>query len=47
LDKPAKEWVHLDYLPYPLLRKKWQWYVLTMLRHTVKTQEIKRLVDLC
>ena len=47
LDKQAKEWVHLDYLPYPLLRKKWQWYVLTMLRHTVKTQEINRLVALC
>jgi hypothetical protein len=47
LDKQAKAWVHLDYLPYPLLRKKWQWYVLTMLRHTVKTQEINRLVDLC
>jgi Putative transposase len=47
LDKQANEWVHLDYLPYPLLRKKWQWYVLTMLRHTVQTKEINRLVDLC
>ena len=47
LDKQANEWVHLDYLPYPMLRKKWQWYVLTMLRHTLKTKEINRLVDLC
>jgi len=47
LDMQAHEWVHLDYLPYPMLRKKWQWYVLTMLRHTVKTREINRLVDLC
>jgi Putative transposase len=47
LDKQANEWMHLDYLPYPLLRKKWQWYVLTMLRHTVKTKEMNRLVDLC
>jgi hypothetical protein len=39
--------VHLDYLPYPMLRKKWQWYLLTMLRQTVQTQEIKRLVDAC
>lgn len=47
LDMQANEWVHLDYLPYPMLRKKWQWYVLTMLRHTLKTREITRLVDLC
>src|SRR5437016_6507727 len=43
LDTQASEWVHLDSLPYPRLRKKWQWYVLTMLRQTVKTPEITRL----
>jgi hypothetical protein len=43
----AKEWVHLAYLPYPMLRKKGQWYVLTMLRQRLKTREINRLVDLC
>ena len=46
-DQQARQWVHLDYIPYPLLRKKWQWYLLTMLRQIVKTQEIKRLVDAC
>ena len=46
-DQQARQWVHLDYLPYPMLRKKWQWYLLTMLRQTVKTQEIKRLVEAC
>src|SRR5256885_14803360 len=30
-----------------MLRKKWQWYVLTMLRQTLKTTEINRLIDLC
>jgi hypothetical protein len=30
-----------------MLRKKWQWYLLTMLRQIVKTQEIQRLVDAC
>jgi len=30
-----------------MLRKKWQWYLLTMLRQTVKTQEMTRLVDAC
>jgi hypothetical protein len=29
------------------LRTKWQWYVLTMRRQTVKTQAIHRLVDAC
>ncbi len=46
-DQQAKQWVHLDYLPYPMLRKKWQWHLLTMLRQTVKTKEIHRLVDTC
>jgi len=46
-DQQARQWVHLDYLPYPMLRKKWQWYLLTMLRQTLKTQEMKRLVDAC
>jgi len=30
-----------------MLRKQWQWSLLTMLRQTVKTQEVKRLVDAC
>jgi Putative transposase/Transposase zinc-binding domain len=43
----AKQWMHLNYLPYPMLRKKWQWYLLTMLRQTLRTKEINRLVDVC
>jgi hypothetical protein len=46
-DPQAQQWIHLDYLPYAMLRKKWQWHLLTMLRQTVKTQEIHRLVDTC
>jgi hypothetical protein len=46
-DTQGEQWVHLDYVPYPLLRKKWQWYVLTMLRQTVKTKAVHRLVDAC
>jgi hypothetical protein len=46
-DAEAKQWRHLDYVPYPLLRKKWQWHLLTMLRQTVKTPEMRRLVDTC
>jgi hypothetical protein len=33
-DQQAQPWVHLEYVPYPMLRKKWQWYLLTMLRQT-------------
>jgi len=43
----ARQWVHLDYIPYPMLRKKWQWYLLTMVRQTVKTTAVKQLVDAC
>ena len=43
----ARQWIHLDYVPYRLLRKKWQWHLLTMLRQTVQTSTIKRLVDVC
>ena len=46
-DPQAQQRVHLDYVPYRMLRKKWQWHLLTMLRQTVKTKEIKRLVDAC
>jgi hypothetical protein len=46
-DHKGHQWVHLDYLPYAMLRKKWQWHLLTMLRQTVKTKESHRLVDAC
>src|SRR5256712_9887153 len=46
-DPQARQWVHLDYLPYRMLRKKWQWHLLTMLRQTCKSKEINRLVDAC
>src|SRR5215471_967281 len=46
-DQEAQQWLHLDYVPYSMLRKKWQWHLLTMLRQTVKTPEIRRLIDTC
>jgi hypothetical protein len=46
-DPQAQQWIHLDDVPYALLRKKWQWHLLTMLRQTVKTPETRRLVDTC
>jgi hypothetical protein len=46
-DAQARQWVHLDYWPYAMLRQKWQWHRLTMRRQTVKTQERHRLVNTC
>ena len=46
-DPQARQWIPLDYVPYRMLRKKWQWHLLTMVRQTVKTRESHRLVDAC
>jgi Putative transposase len=46
-DEQAHKWVHLGYLPYPMLHKKWQWYVLEMCRETLKTDAMTRLVQAC
>jgi hypothetical protein len=43
----SASWAHLSYLPYALLRRKWQWHLLTMLRQTLKTEAIEQLVDTC
>jgi hypothetical protein len=46
-DGQGQRWEHLHYLPYALLRRKWQWHLLTMLRQTLKSDVINRLVDGC
>ena len=46
-DAQGARWVHLQYLPYDLLRRKWQWHLLTMLRQTLRTKAIAQLVDRC
>jgi hypothetical protein len=46
-DGVSERWAHLPYLPYALLRHKWQWHLLTMLRQTLKTDAVHRLVDTC
>jgi len=46
-DQQAKQWVPLEDWPYPLLRKPWQWPLLTMVRQTVQTTAIHRLVETC
>jgi hypothetical protein len=46
-DRQGQRWEHLHYLPYELLRHKWQWYLLSMVRQTLKTEAVNRLVDGC
>jgi len=46
-DAPGERWEHLSYLPYELLRRKWQWHLLSTLRKTLETDAVKGLVDVC
>ena len=46
-DSQSARWEPLSYLPYAVLRRKWQWHLLTMLRQTLKTEAINQLVDAC
>ena len=46
-DAQGARWEPLQYLPYALLRRQWQWHLLTMLRQTLKTDAVQRLVDTC
>jgi hypothetical protein len=38
-DAEAKQWRHLDYVPYPMWRQQWPWPLLTLLRQTVTRKE--------
>jgi hypothetical protein len=46
-DEAGECWEHVQYVPYPLLRRQWQWHVLSTLRKTLETDAMKRLVDVC
>src|SRR6266571_430010 len=46
-DAQGARWEHLQYLPYELLRRKWQWYLLSMVRRTLRTDSVDQLVDTC
>src|SRR6266849_5716492 len=46
-DAQGARWEHLQYLPYDLLRRTWQWHLLSTLRKTLATDAIKQLVDVC
>src|SRR2546426_7895825 len=46
-DAAAERWAHGSFLPYELLRHKWQWHVMDTFRKTLETDAMKRLVARC
>jgi hypothetical protein len=40
-------WEHGPYVPSRLLRRKWQWHLLSTWRKTLETDAMKRLVNVC
>jgi len=46
-DRQAQPGVHLDDVPSPMRRQKWQWPLLTMRRQTVKPSALRRLGAPC
>ena len=46
-DVAEERWEHLSFLPYELLRHKWQWHLRDTLRKALETDAMKRLVDRC
>jgi hypothetical protein len=46
-DDQRERWEHVQYLPYALLRRQWQWHLLTMVRQTLQTETVNQLVDAC
>jgi hypothetical protein len=46
-DDQSERWEHVQYMPYELLRRKWQWHLLSMVRQTLTTEAVNQLVDTC
>jgi len=46
-DAQGARWEHLQYVPDDLLRRTWQWHLLRMGRHTLKTEALHPVVEAC
>src|SRR5256712_350943 len=42
---PQQKWREVDYFPFKVLHKKWQYYLFTMLKQRVGTRAIKAKID--
>src|SRR3989449_1491907 len=42
---PQKRWQEVEYLPFEVLHKKWQYHLCTMVKHRVGTRAIRGKID--
>src|SRR5215510_3967646 len=42
---PQQQWREVDYFPFTVLHKKWQYHLFTMVKHRVGTRAIKDKID--
>jgi hypothetical protein len=42
---PDQRWREVDYVPFPMLQKQWQYHLFTMLKERVRTREMWQLLD--
>ncbi|MFO0794007.1 MAG: transposase [Candidatus Brocadiaceae bacterium] len=47
MEERSKEWVQIEYMPYEMLHKKWQWHLMEMMRREIETEEMEDEVDKC
>jgi hypothetical protein len=40
-----QRWREVDYVPFPVLHKKWQYHLFTMLKDQVRTREMRQTID--
>jgi len=45
INAEQEKWVDLGYFSYPILHKKWQYHLFTMLKREVDAPEMKSLID--
>lgn len=46
LNEKTGKWLELGYFPYKVLHKKWQYYLLKMLKEKINTLEVKKTISL-
>lgn len=40
-----QRWREVDSVPFPVLHKKWQYHLVTMLKDQVRTREMRQTID--
>ena len=42
---PDQRWLEVDYVPFEMLHKKWQYHLFTMLKDRVRTREMRQTIE--